>query len=473
MTPAEFRRIGRTLVDWIADYRDRVAAMPVMSTVEPGAIRDALPDAPPEAEGDLSTILGDLERIVLPGITHWNHPRFFAYFPANSLLSSVLAELVTAGIGAQAMSWQTSPAAAEVEERMMDWLRQMVGLPDEFTGVIQDAGSTSNLVALLCARERASDYAQERAGLQSADAPLVVYASDQAHSSIEKAVRLAGYGREQLRHIATDDAYAMRVDALREAIAQDRSAGRRPCAIVATIGTTATTAVDPVDDIARVAQAERVWLHVDAALAGTAMILPEVRPRFAGIERADSLVFNPHKWLGTTLDFSAYYARDPAHLVRVMSTSPSYLRTPQDGAVRNLRDWGIPLARRFRALKLWFVLRDEGVARIRVRLRRDLENAAWLTQQVDATAGWERIAPVPFQTVCVRHVPSGLADHDIDAHNLRWAERVNRSGEAYVTPAVVRGRQIVRLSIGAEATERSDVEALWACIQRAAQEPGA
>jgi aromatic-L-amino-acid/L-tryptophan decarboxylase len=467
LTPAEFRRLGHALIEWIAEYRERVATLPVMSAVRPGAIRQALPTAPPLEGGTLDTIVEDLNRVVLPGVTHWNHPRFFAYFPSNSALSSVLAELVTAGLGAQTMSWQTSPAAAELEEVMMDWLRQMTGLPETFTGVIQDAGSTSTLVSLLCARERSTGHSQQRAGLQGEAAALVVYTSDQAHSSVEKAARLAGFGAQRVRLIPTDDHHAMRVDALREAIARDLAAGLTPCAIVATIGTTATTAIDPVPDLADVAATRGLWLHVDACLAGTAMILPECRALFRGLDRADSLVWNPHKWLGTTFDFSAYYVRDPDHLVRVMSTNPSYLQTTVDGQVRNYRDWGIPLGRRFRALKLWFLLREQGVAGLQARVRRDLANAQWLAQQVDAAPGWQRVAPCTFQTVCVRHVPAGMSEAQVDAHNHAWAEALNRSGTAYVTTTQLKGRVIVRLSIGALQTERADVEALWQHLQQA------
>jgi aromatic-L-amino-acid decarboxylase len=468
VTPSEFRRLGHSLVDWIADYRERISTLPVLARTAPNAVRSALPTTPPRDGGTLGSIADDLVRVVLPGITHWAHPHFYAYFPSNSSLASVLAELVTAGLGVQAMSWQTSPAATEIEEVMMDWLRQMLDLPTTFTGVIQDTASSSTLIALLCARERMTGYAQERDGTVGSS-PLAVYASDQAHSSVEKAALLAGFGRRYVRFIESDHAHAMRADRLRDAVMGDRAAGIRPCAVVATVGTTATTAVDPIDAIADVARAEGLWLHVDAALAGSAMILPECRVHWRGVEHADSVVLNPHKWLGTTFDLSAYYVRDPIHLVRVMSTNPSYLRTNADGSVRNLRDWGIPLGRRFRALKLWFLLRDQGVSGLQTRLRRDLSNAAWLKEQVDRASGWECAAPVPFQTVCVRHVPEGMHEPDaVDAHNLAWAERINQSGEAYLTPTVLKGRQIVRVSIGAEATELRDVVTLWDQMQREA-----
>jgi aromatic-L-amino-acid decarboxylase len=473
MDTTTFRRLGHALVDWIADYRDGIERLPVMSRVEPGAIRAALPDHPPERGGALADALAALERVVLPGITHWNHPSFFAYFPSNTSLASVLGDLATAGLGAQGMSWQTSPAATEVEEVVMGWLRELLGLPPAFSGVIQDTASTSTLTALLCARERTLGFAQEREGLQGGAPPLVVYASEHAHSSIAKAALLAGFGRAHLRLVATDAEHALRLDALERAVAEDRRAGRRPCALVATVGTTATTALDPVAGMAALARSEGLWLHVDAALAGTAMVLPECRWMWRGVEDADSVVLNPHKWMGPGFDLSAYFVRDPEHLVRVMSTNPSYLRTAQDGAVRNLRDWGIPLGRRFRALKLWFHLADEGAEGLRGRLRRDLENARWLAAEVDRTPGWERVAPVPLQTVCLRRTLSGRDPAAEDRATLAIAERVNRSGRAYVTPAALGGRQMIRVSVGAEATERRHVEGVWQALRDAAAEVSA
>jgi aromatic-L-amino-acid decarboxylase len=461
MTPAEFRRFGHALVEWVAAYRERLETLPVQSPVGPGDVRAAMPASPPALGGGLEGAIAALDRVVLPGITHWNHPRWFAYFPANTNLASVLADLVASGLGAQGMSWVTSPAATEVEEVVLDWLRQMLGLSPAWSGVIHDTASTATLCALLCARERTSGFAQHRGGVVEGP-PMVVYASAEAHSSVAKAVLLAGFGKEHLRLIDTDDDNAMRVDSLAAAIDYDRALGRRPCAIVATIGSTGTTAVDPLAGIAAVAEREDVWLHVDAALAGSAMILPECRVHWDGVESADSLVLNPHKWLGAGFDLSTFYVRDPEHLIRVMGTNPSYLRTQQDGAVTNYRDWQIPLGRRFRALKLWFVLADQGVSGLQARLRRDLANAQWLAAQIDAEPGWQRTAPVPFQTVCARHVPAGVTDDDrIAEHNLGIAARINASGFAMVTPAVVRGLQILRVSIGAEATEREHVEALW------------
>jgi aromatic-L-amino-acid decarboxylase len=470
MDAATFRKLGHELVDWVAEYRERIESLPVMSPARPGDVRERFPKQPPRKGGGLAAALGRLDEDVLPGITHWNHPSFFAYFPSNTSYASILADIVASGLGVQGMSWQTSPAATEVEEVVMDWLRQMVGLSEAWTGVVHDTASTATLCALLCARERSSRFSQNAGGLQGLAAPLVVYASREGHSSIEKAALLAGFGKDNLRLVDTDDAHALRLDSLEHAIAADRTAGRVPCALVACIGTTGTTAIDPLAAMAGIAEREGLWLHVDAALAGTAMVLPECRPLWQGVERADSLVFNPHKWMGVGFDFSAYYARDPQHLIRVMSTNPSYLRTAQDGAVKNFRDWHIPLGRRFRALKLWFYLLDVGVEGLQARIRRDLANAQWLAGQVDAAPEWERLAPVPLQTVCLRHVPIALAGDDaaLAAHNLELARRVNAGGSAYLTPSVLKGRQMIRVSIGAETTERRHVEAVWEALRAAA-----
>jgi aromatic-L-amino-acid decarboxylase len=471
MEPAEFRRMGHELIEWIADYREHIGDLPVMSRVQPGEVEALLPTEPPIRGDGLHGLIEDLDHTVLPGITHWNHPGWFAYFPSNTDLVSVLADLVASGLGPQGMSWQTSPAATEVENVVMEWLRQMLGLPTGFSGVIHDSASTATFCALLCARERATGFSQNHGGLQTQPAPLVVYASDQAHSSVPKAALLAGFGADNLRLLGTDGDHALRIDLLEAAVREDLAAGRVPCAVVAAVGTTATTALDPLKDVAALAERHGLWLHVDAALAGTAMICPEHRWMWEGIERADSLVLNPHKWMGAGFDLSAYYVRDPQHLVRVMSTDPSYLRTAQDGLVRNLRDWGIPLGRRFRALKLWFVIRDSGVEGLQARVRRDMENAQWLKQQVDAAPGWQRLAPVPLQTVCLRHVPPELAsDEDaLTAHNLRMADLINREGHHYLTPSVLKGVQMIRVSIGAQATEREHVAALWLELQEAAK----
>jgi aromatic-L-amino-acid decarboxylase len=469
MTPEEFRKHGYAIVDWIADYRENVAQRPVMSPVEPGDVKAQLPASPPEEAEPFEAILGDLDRIVMPGLSHWQHPRFFGYFPSNALLSSVLGDYVSTGLGVLGLAWQSSPALTELEEVVTGWMREMVGLSTEFSGVIQDTASTSTLVALMCARERTTRYGLSRGGLQGEDQPLVVYVTAHSHSSVDKAALLAGFGRDNVRIVPHDSKYAMRPDALEDAIAADCDDGRLPCAVVATVGTTTTTAVDPVTAIARVAATRDLWLHVDAAMAGSAMVLPECRPMWDGIEAADSIVVNPHKWLGAAFDCSVYFVRDPEHLVRVMSTNPSYLRSSADGSVKNFRDWGLPLGRRFRALKLWFLIREQGVAGLRARIRRDLANTRWFVDQVRSTPGWRILAPVPLQTVCIRHEPSGLEGEALDHHTQSWVGRINRSGAAYLTPAVLDGRWMVRVSIGAEATERADVEQLWKVMREQAE----
>ncbi len=469
MTPAEFRRFGHQLIDWLADYHTGLKERPVMSPVRPGDIRKQIPAEPPERAEPMDAVLADLERIVLPGLSHWQHPRFFGYFPSNAELAGILGDFASTGLGVLGLAWQSSPAVTEVEEVMTDWIRRMVGLSGAWSGIIQDTASTSTLVALITARERTTEFGLSRGGLQAEPQPLAIYISAHSHSSVDKAALLAGFGRANLRLVPVDTAYAMQPEALDALVRNDLAAGVRPCAVVATVGTTATTAIDPVAGIADVARRHGLWLHVDAAMAGSAMILPECRWMWDGIEGADSLVINTHKWLGAPFDCSIYYVRDPQHLIRVMSTNPSFLQTSVDGQVKNLRDWGIPLGRRFRALKLWFLIREQGVAGLQARLRRDMANAAWLAEQVAATPGWRLVTPLRLQTVCLRHEPPGVAGEALDRHTLGWAESVNRSGAAYLTPAVVDGRWMVRVSVGALATEAADVAAVWQVIRQAAE----
>ncbi len=466
----EFRRAGYALVDRIVAYRQQLnqRQLPVQSLAMPGSIAQQLPSVAPETPEAFATILSDLDRIVIPGLTHWQHPGFFGYFPSGGGLPSALADLLSTGFGVVGLNWQSSPALTEVETVMMSWMRQLLGLSDRWSGVIQDTASTATLVALLCARERSTDYSAARGGMQGESVPLVVYASSEAHSSAVKAVSLAGFGREHLHVVDIDQDFAMRPDALAAAIQADRGRGMKPCAVIATLGTTATTAIDPIAAIARIAAREGLWLHVDAALGGAAMLIPERRALWQGVEQADSVVINPHKWMSVALDCSLYFVRDPQHLVRVMSTDPSYLRTAVDAEVVNYRDWGIPLGRRFRALKLWLTLRTEGAQALRRRIERDCASAQWLAGQVDATAGWQRIAPVPLQTVCVVHQPEGLQGVALDAHTREWCRLVNASGEAYITAAQARGRWMVRVAVGAEAAERADVERLWRLMQTCA-----
>lgn len=470
MTPEQFRHYGHQLIDWLADQRAQIqrGVPPVMAPVQPGSLRAQLPSAPPSQGEPFDALLQDLDRLIAPHCSHFLHPSFFGYFPSNGELSTVLADLAATGLGQLGLNWQSSPALTEVEDLATDWLRQLLGLSTQWQGVIQDTASTGTLVALLSARERSSHYSATRAGLQQRDKPLVIYTSAQAHSSVHKAVLLAGFGKQYMRLIETDADYAINPDALAAAIRDDLDHGRQPCAMVASVGTTGTTAIDPLEAIATLAEQHGLWLHVDTALAGSAMILPECRQLFAGIERADSLVLNPHKWLGAAFDCSTYYVRDPQHLIRVMSSNPSYLQTAADGSAKNYRDWGIPLGRRFRALKLWFLLREQGVQGLQARLRRDLANAKWLAEQIDQTPQWRRLAPVPLQTVCVRHEPAGLSGEQLDRHTLAWVNRINAGGRAYLTPSQLDGRWLVRVSIGALPTEREHVEALWQLMQQEA-----
>lgn len=474
MTPEEFRAAGHALIDWVADHRERIPSLPVAAQVGPGQIREALPRSAPETPEELAAVLRDLEEIIVPGITQTQHPAFFGWFPSNASLSSLLGDIASGGLAALGITWLSAPALTEVEQVVTEWLRELTGLDPAWRGAIQDTASTGTLVAMLAARERASDLSEHAGGLQSVERPLVVYSSEHAHSSVPKAVLLAGFGRDNLRYVEVDPVtYAMKADALEAAMAADVAAGRRPAAVIAALGTTGTTAFDPVAQIVEIAARHGAWVHVDAAMAGSAMILPEMRHLFAGIDGADSIVWNPHKWLGTILDCSLLYVRDVDHLVACMSSTPSYLRSGADDDVAQYKDWGIPLGRRFRALKLWFHLRLEGVEAIRVRLRRDLANAQWLAEVVAAQRDWRVLAPVDLQTVCLRHEPAGLTGEALDRHTLAWADALNASGRAFVSPSILDGRWMVRVSIGAEATERADVEGLWDLLREYAESPRA
>lgn len=467
MDAEEFRRLGHLVVDWLADYRANVGNKPVACTANPGDLLAQLPIAPPEQGEGFEAVLHDMEARIVPDLAHWQHPNFFAYFPSNGDLSAVLGDFLSTGLGVLGLTWQSAPALTELEDRCCDWLRQMSGLADDWQGVIQDTASTCAVIALVAARERTTKHGAVTTGMQHGDAPLVVYTSSEAHSSVQKAAMLAGFGCDHVRKIGVDDQRAFDVDALREAIANDIRAGLRPCAIVATTGTTTTTAFDPIDALADVTEQHDIWLHVDSAMAGTAMIVPECRELWHGIDRADSLVVNPHKWLGASFDCSVFYVRDDEHLVRVMRTDPSYLRTPFDDQVKTYRDWGIALGRRFRALKLWSLIRTHGTATLRARIRRDLDNARWLHEQIAQTPPWRILAPMRLQTLCIRHEPAGVAGEELDQHTLAWLERVHATGRAWLTPAQLDGRWMVRVSIGALATEREHVAELWQLLQDA------
>ena len=395
----------------------------------------------------------------------------YGWFPSNASLASTLGDIASSGLGTLGISWESCPALTEVEEVVCDWMRQLMGLSGQWEGCIQDTASTACLTALLIARERTSDYSESRGGLQAEDRPLLVYTTEEAHSSVVKAALLAGFGRDNLRLVSMDPGTrAMSVRALADQIESDLADSAVPCAVVASIGSTGVTAFDPLAEIARITAAHAIWLHVDAAMAGSAMLLPEYRHLWEGVEVADSIAWNPHKWMGTILDCSLFYVRDVQHLVRVMSTNPSYLRSSVDNEVKQYRDWGVPLGRRFRALKLWYHLSIDGIESIRDRLRRDLDNAQWFASQVSQSEHWRVLAPVHLQTVCIRHEPPGLTAEALDHHTLAWVNTINQSGDAFMSPSQLDGYWMVRVSIGVEATTRNHVENLWKLIQRNASD---
>ena len=465
MTPEEFRQAGHELIDWIADYRQRIDTLPVRAQIEPGGVKNNLPDTPPDAAEPFDQVMADLENIVVPGITQVQHPMHYGWFPSNASLSSVLGDIASSGLGTLGISWESCPSLTEVEEVVCDWLRQLTGLSDQWEGCIQDTASTSIFTALLIAREHTTEYSENRGGLQSLSSPLIVYTTEEAHSSVRKAALLAGFGADNIRSVEMTDDRAMNPSALASTIEQDIANGLTPCAIVASCGSTGVTAFDPLEKIVSVASEHDIWVHVDAAMAGTAMLLPECRKLWDGVEGADSVSWNPHKWMGTILDCSLFYVSDPEHLIRVMSTNPSYLRSTVDGEVTQYRDWGIPLGRRFRSLKLWFHLRLDGPDVIRERIRRDLDNAKWFADTVAATEGWKVVSPVTLQTVCIRHEPEGLSGEALDQHTLAWVNAINQSGNAFMSPSMLNGRWMVRVSIGVESTTRDHVAALWTLIQ--------
>jgi aromatic-L-amino-acid decarboxylase len=463
MTPDEFRRRGKEMVDWIADYYERVESFPVLSQVKPGQLRSGLPAQAPERGESFDAMMVDVERLILPSITHWQSPNFFAYFPSNNSFPSILGEMLSAGLGVQGMLWATSPACTELETHVLDWLVDMLALPAEFAssgpggGVIQDTASSSSLCALIAARERATNLATNERGC---DGRLVAYTSTQAHSSLEKAAKIAGIGSANLRAIAVDKNFAMRPDALAVQIARDRAEGKIPFLVCATIGTTSSNAIDPVREIASSAREQGLWLHVDAAMSGTAALCPEFRWTHDGVELADSYCFNPHKWMFTNFDCDCFYVRDRGALIRALSVLPEYLRNraTESGAVIDYRDWQIPLGRRFRALKLWFVIRHYGVEGLRHHVRRHVELAQQFAQWVRADTSFELAAPAPLNLVCFRHRAG-------DETNQRIMDRLNASGDLYLTHTRLNDRLTLRMSIGQSQTELRHVERAWKRIR--------
>ena len=460
MTPDEFRRHGAAVVEWIARYMETVEDHPVRARVEPGELRAQLPPHPPEHPEPFEDVLADVDRLILPGVTHWQSPDFFAYFPANNSGPSILGELLSAGLGVNGMLWATSPACTELETHVLDWLLELLDLPDRFRstgpggGVIQPSASDATLCAFLAARHRTGDGSGD---------DLVAYTSTQAHSSVEKAVRIAGLRPDQLRSIDVDDAFALRPDALAEAVAADRAAGRRPFLVVATAGSTSSMAFDPVVAIAAVIDGTGAWLHVDAAMAGSAAVVPEHRWVNDGVDRADSYAFNPHKWLFTNFDCDAFYVADRRPLVEALSVLPEYLRTAasEAGTVIDYRDWQVSLGRRFRALKLWFVLRHYGAQGLRHHVARHVELTRALVERIEADDRWVVAAPPALDLVCIRHV-------DGDDRTMQVLDEVNDSGDQLLTHTVLGDRKVIRICIGQAHTDQPHVDRLWAHLQRLA-----
>ena len=466
MTPDEFRQHGHELVEWIARYYEQVEQMPVLSRVAPGDVRSQLPLDPPATGETFGEMMADVERIILPGITHWQSPNFFAFFPANTSGPAILGELLSAGLGVQGMIWATSPACTELETHVMDWMAQLLDLPPAFHstgsggGVIQESASSAALCALIAARERATSLASNAHGC---DGRLVAYASTQAHSSIEKAVKIAGIGTENLRLIDVDAAYAMRPEALAEQVAADWAAGLNPFFVAATVGTTSSNALDPLGEIGAICQRENLWLHVDGAMAGTAAICPEFRHIQAGLELADSYCFNPHKWMFTNFDCDCFFVADRRALIDALSILPEYLRNQatESGAVIDYRDWQVSLGRRFRALKLWFVIRHYGVEGLRFHVRRHVEVGQRFARWVAESDNFELATPAPLNLVCFRH-------KDGDAASQQLLEKLNASGELYLTHTKLDGKFTLRMSIGQTNTEERHVAAAWERIQATA-----
>ena len=469
MHPDEFRRYGHQVVDWIAEFLAHPERHRVLPSVRPGEVSAALPPSPPTQGEAMDDILRDFEQVIVPGLTQWNHPGFLAYFANTSAGPGILGELLAAAVNNNAMLWRTGPSATELEDRALDWLRQMMGLPEAFRGTIQDTASISTLVAVCAAREAAGLGVRDD-GLGGRDLPrLRMYCSEEAHSSVERAGIVAGIGRAGTRTIPTDTEFRMDPAALERAIEEDVAAGWRPFCVTATVGTTSTTSIDPVPAIADVCERHGLWLHVDAAYGGAAAVVPEMRHVLAGCERADSLVVNPHKWLFVPMDLSALYARDPQAIRRAFTLVPAYLHTSEGASVTNLMDFGPALGKRFRALKLWMTLRYFGAQGFAERISEHLRLARLFAGWIDADPAWERMAPVPFSLVLYRHRRAGMADETaLDAHNERLMDAVNATGEIFVSHTRVRGRFALRLAIGNLRTDEATIRRAWEILREAA-----
>jgi aromatic-L-amino-acid decarboxylase len=468
MTPDEFRKHAHELVEWMASYMENVEKYPVKSQVKPGRIFNQVPSLPPTKPGNFSDFINDIDEIIMPGITHWQSPDFFAYFPANTSPPSILAEMVIATIGAQCMNWETSPAAAELEEKMMIWLREMIGLPGNFEGVIQDSASTATLAAIITAREKATAFSVNNEGISSARI-LRVYCSEQAHSSVEKGVRISGIGRKNLVKIPVREDFSMDPEKLNEAIAEDKKNGFIPCCVIATTGTTGVTAVDPLKPIGEICSKNHIWLHVDAAMAGTALILPEFQWMLDGREYIDSFLFNPHKWMFTNFDCTAFFIKDADTLIRTFEILPEYLKTRTRGQVNDYRDWGIPLGRRFRALKLWSVIRSYGTEGLQEKIRQHIQFASMLKEMILKENDFEILAPVVINVVCFRFIPSGAEDDKINSLNEKLNHLLNDSGKIYLSHTVINGKYTLRMVTGQTNVTFGHVEKAWSLIKETAR----
>ncbi len=467
MPPDEFRKFGHRLIEQIAGYLENIESYPVLSKASPGDVKKLLPTAPPENSDSMENILGDVEKIIMPGITHWNHPGFMAYFNSTSSGPGILAELLSASLNVNGMLWKTSPASTELEQVTLNWFRQMLSLPEDFWGIIYDTASVSSMHAIAAARETLAEYKLREKGMagNSDLPPLRLYCSEQAHSSIEKGAVTLGIGIEGIRKIPVDKDFRMIPSELKKAIAEDRKHGRIPFCVVGTVGTTSTTSIDPIPELADICKEEKIWLHVDAAYGGVAAVLPEMRYIFDGVDKADSLVVNPHKWMFTPVDLSVFFTRHPDILKRAFSLVPEYLKTSEDNAVENFMDYGIQLGRRFRSLKLWFIIRYFGSSGIASRIREHIRLGKMFAERVDGHPEFERMAPVPFSTVCFRAHPSYMKeDGSLDKFNQQLMSYINASGKIFLTHTKLNGKFVIRLVVSGLRTEEKHVNEAWYLI---------
>ncbi len=465
MNTKDFRKNAHELVEWMADYMENIETQRVTPDIQPYELYKQLPEVPPQKGEPFENIFADFKNLIVPNMTHWQHPTFFAYFPANSSPPSVLAEMLTATLASQCMIWQTSPAAAELEEMMMNWLADLCGLPKTWHGVIQDTASTATLCAILTAREKYSNFAINENGFEN-QPNFTFYCSAETHSSADKALKIAGLGKKSLKKVAVDDAFAMKPVELEKMILADKAAGLVPLCVMANIGTTSSTAIDPLQEIAEICVRHGIWLHVDAAYAGTATMLPEQRHLIKGLEMADSYVFNPHKWMFTNFDCTAYYVKDKTALIQTFEILPEYLKTSADSKVNNYRDWGVQLGRRFRALKLWFVMRSYGVEELQNKIRKHLELAQNFAERLRNSQKYEILAPISLNLICFRYKPEGIVDETmLENLNTKLLQNLNLTGKVYLTHTKLNKKYVIRLVIGQTNVEQRHLDLLWELLE--------